>query len=80
MTGVELEQPPLRRLMPSLLGPRRPPTGLLAAGLFVGAAVLLPAAYLVIVATGDLGHDGNVPFQAQQRRERPAHHCLIFRQ
>jgi iron(III) transport system permease protein len=34
---------------------RRPPTGLLAAGLLVGAAVALPAAYLVVIVLGDLG-------------------------
>ena len=34
---------------------RRPPAPLLIAGLVVGAAVLLPAAYLAIVVLGDLG-------------------------
>jgi iron(III) transport system permease protein len=39
----------------SPLGPRRPPLGLLAAGLVIGVAALLPAAYLVVVVLGDLG-------------------------
>lgn len=40
---------------PSLLGRRRPPASLLVVGLIIGAAVMLPAAYLLIVVAGDLG-------------------------
>ncbi len=39
----------------SLLGSRRPPAALLIAGALIGAAVLLPAAYLLVVLGGDLG-------------------------
>ena len=38
-----------------LLGPRRPPAGLLALGLLVGLAAALPAAYLVAVIAGEVG-------------------------
>jgi iron(III) transport system permease protein len=39
----------------SLLGRRRPPAGLLAAGTAIALAAVLPAAYLLIVVAGDLG-------------------------
>ncbi len=42
--------------VPGILGRRRPPLALLGLGLIVGAAVILPAAYLVIVFAGDFGH------------------------
>ena len=42
--------------MPGVLGRTRPPLALLGLGLIVGAAVILPAAYLVIVFAGDFGH------------------------
>jgi iron(III) transport system permease protein len=45
-----------RPSLPSILGRRRPPLALLGLGLIVGAAVLLPAAYLVIVFAGDFSH------------------------
>jgi len=45
-----------RPSLPSILGRRRPPLVLLGLGLIVGAAVLLPAAYLVIVFAGDFSH------------------------
>jgi iron(III) transport system permease protein len=45
-----------RLALPSILGRRRPPAALLGLGLIVGAAVLLPAAYLVIVFAGDFSH------------------------
>jgi len=41
--------------LPTARASRRPPLPLLIAGLIVGAAVLLPAAYLAIVVLGDLG-------------------------
>ncbi|MQA76343.1 MAG: ABC transporter permease subunit [Solirubrobacterales bacterium] len=41
--------------LPSPFGHRRPPAILLAGGVLVGAAVVLPAAYLLIVVAGDLG-------------------------
>jgi iron(III) transport system permease protein len=37
----------------AVLGPRRPPAALLAGGLLVGAAAVLPAAYLVGIVAGD---------------------------
>jgi iron(III) transport system permease protein len=50
-----LTAPPAGRWPPRLLGQRRPPLPLLVAGLVIGAGVMLPAAYLVIVIAGDLG-------------------------
>lgn len=44
-----------RRGPGSLLGARRPPASLLGAGLAVGLAAVLPAAYLLIVVAEDLG-------------------------
>ncbi len=41
--------------LPTARARRRPPAALLIAGLVVGAAVLLPAAYLAVVVLGDLG-------------------------
>ncbi len=49
-----MRPPPSRAALPSPRA-RRPPTPLLVAGLVVGAAVLLPAAYLAVVVVGDLG-------------------------
>jgi iron(III) transport system permease protein len=39
----------------SLFGRRRPPLGLLAAGIVVGVAAVLPAAYLLVIVAEDLG-------------------------
>jgi iron(III) transport system permease protein len=47
-----------------VLGRRRPPAPLLAAGIVVGAAAMLPAAYLLIVVAGDLGPALEVAFDA----------------
>ncbi len=57
MTGAtDTVAAPSRRIgRPAMLGTRRPPLGLLAAGVAIGVAVVLPAAYLVIVVGGDLG-------------------------
>jgi iron(III) transport system permease protein len=38
------------------LGRNRPPLPLIALGLVIGAAVMLPAAYLVVAFAGDIGH------------------------
>ena len=50
---------------PALLGRRRPPATLLVAGLLVGAAAMLPAAYLVIVIADDLGPALEVAFSSE---------------
>jgi len=54
--GVGGARPDRRVSLPSLLGRRRPPLPLLTLGVLVGLAVLLPAAYLVIVFAGDFQH------------------------
>lgn len=54
---------PLRA--PALLGRRRPPATLLAIGLAVGAAALLPAAYLAIAVADDLGRALEVAFSSE---------------
>jgi iron(III) transport system permease protein len=56
--------PGLRLGVPRLLGRRRPPLPLLIAGIVVGTAALLPAAYLLIVVAGDLGPALEVAFDA----------------
>jgi iron(III) transport system permease protein len=48
-----------------VFGKRRPPLGLLALGLVVGAAAVLPAAYLLVVVGGDLSGAVDAAFDSR---------------
>jgi len=63
--GVSASSPRWHALTPgALLGRRKPPAALLAAGLVIAAGAVLPAVYLLIVIAGDLGPALDVAFDA----------------